>query len=148
MRALTCLFRQIPALKRRVARWLVAMAGLLAASLPGWSAAAGLGELTVQSALGQPLAARIEIIALRPKEFESLGIKVAGPDTYQQRGLPYPSPVRQIRAQARLREDGTAYVALSSSAPFNEPSIELLIDFSWPGGQLVQRYPLVLDLSR
>ena len=41
---------------------------LLGFAVPSFAMAAGLGRMTVQSALGQPLRAEIEVVALQPGE--------------------------------------------------------------------------------
>lgn len=108
--------------------------------------AAGLGELVVHSALGQPLDAKVEITGLRGKEFESLIVSSATPELFKQRGLNYTSIARNLRYTPVKREDGSAYLRIYSIDTINEPSVDLLIDFAWPGGRLLQKYSLVLDL--
>ena len=53
------------------------LAGALA--LPGHGLALGLGKLTVDSALGQPLSARIELTSVTREDLDSLRAKVADP---------------------------------------------------------------------
>jgi pilus assembly protein FimV len=108
--------------------------------------AAGLGELVVHSALGQPLEAKVEITGLRGKEFESLTVASATPELFKQRGLTYTAIARNLRYAPVKREDGSAYLKISSVQAINEPSVDLLIDFAWPGGRLLQKYSLLLDL--
>ena len=51
--------------------------------LPAAAFAAGLGKLTVLSALGQPLRAEIEIVSLQQNEAESLTARLASPETFR-----------------------------------------------------------------
>src|SRR5690349_25131162 len=55
--------------------------------LPLLASAAGLGRLTVTSALGQPLRAEIEIVSLQPGEADSLSVKLAPPEAFSQAGI-------------------------------------------------------------
>lgn len=110
--------------------------------------AAGLGPIVVHSALGQPLNAEIEITTLGPKEFESLRVSVATPELYKERGIAYQGLVRNIRLVPTKRENGSAYLKATTVAPLNEPLVDLLVDFAWPGGRLVQKYSLALDSPR
>ncbi len=114
----------------------------------GLAHAAGLGQLIVHSTLGQPLNGEIEITALGPKEFESLTVRVASVELYKERGIQYNSLARSIRLVPTTRPDGTAFLKVTSSGAFNEPSLDMLVDFAWPGGRLVQKYPLALDPAR
>ena len=55
--------------------------------LPGTGAALGLGKLTVNSALGQPLSAQIELTSAAKEELDSLAARVADPSLYRQNNL-------------------------------------------------------------
>ncbi|MBL8518618.1 MAG: hypothetical protein JNM76_16765 [Betaproteobacteria bacterium] len=116
------------------------------AALP--ASAAGLGPIVTHSALGQPLSAEIEITSLGPKEFESLTARIASPDLYKERGIAYHGLVRNIRLAPTRRENGSAFLKVSTVAPMNEPLVDLLVEFTWPGGRLVQKYALALDPPR
>lgn len=122
------------------------LCALLALSSP--IHAAGLGPIVIHSALGQPVNGEIEITTLGPKEFESLNVRVASPELYKERGIAYSGLVRNIRLVPTKRENGTAFLKVSTVGPINEPLVELLVDFAWPGGRLVQKYSIALDPAR
>ena len=107
--------------------------------------AAGLGGIDVRSSLGQALEAEVEIIALKPKEFEELQARIANVEEYKAANLVYASVVRQIRVSAARRAGGKAVLQLTSIAPINEPSLDLLVELTWPGGRLLQKYTILLD---
>ena len=50
----------------------VALGGVFLALSAMSANAAGLGKLSINSALGQPLSAEIELVSLQPGEFESI----------------------------------------------------------------------------
>lgn len=108
------------------------------------SQAAGLAGITVQSALGQPLAAEIQIVALQPDDFDLMQARIAGPEAYKAAKLPYVPVVRQLRLAAEHRGKGAVW-KLTSVAPINEPSLHVLVEFTWPGGRLLQKYSILLD---
>lgn len=110
--------------------------------------AAGLGPIVIHSGLGQPLNAEVEITTLGPKEFESLKVSVATPELYKERGITYQSLVRNVRLVPTKRENGSAFLKVTTVGPLNEPLVDLLVDFAWPGGRLVQKYSLALDPPR
>ena len=112
------------------------------------SPAAGLAGINVQSALGQPLAAEIEIVALKPKEFEALQARIASPEAYKAANLVYVPVLTQLRVVPERREGGGAFLRLTSSAPVNEPSLNVLVEFTWPNGRLVQKYSILLDPAK
>ena len=65
--------------KRTITTTLLALVGL--ALVPSGALAAGLGRLAVQSGLGQPLRAEIEIVNLQRGEAETLSTRIGTPET-------------------------------------------------------------------
>ena len=123
----------------------VVAAGCIA--LPVWAQAAGLSAINVKSALGQPFSAEIDITGLPTEEFEFELAKgtLASPEKYQEAKLAYPAFIRLIRVTTEKRSDGKPYLKLVSSAPINEPALNLLVDFNWRGGRILQKYSILLD---
>lgn len=107
--------------------------------------AVGLGALTIQSALGQPLSAEIEVSALQADEFARVLARIASPEEYQAAKLVYAPLLRQLRIAAERRKDGRTFLKITSFAPINEPTLDLLVDFNWRGGRLLQKYSVLLD---
>ena len=114
--------------------------------LPVTAEAAGLGRIKVESALGQPFAATIDITALQVDEFPQVLARVANAETYEEAKVAYPSIVRQIRVSAERLSDGKPVLKLTSSVPINEPTLDLLVEFSWGNGRVMQKYSVLLDL--
>lgn len=106
--------------------------------------AAGLGRLTVQSALGQPLRAEVEVTSLSAQEAQSLGARLASPEAFAQAGLQYSAALNGIRLLIEPR-DGRTFIRVSSSQPVNEPFVDLLIELTWSGGKLLREYTFLLD---
>lgn len=121
----------------------LAVAALLLA--PWLAQAAGLGGLQVQSSLGQPLAAEIDLVAVRPGEVDSLNVRLATPDAYQQANLQYNAGLTGIRLSLEKRASGQYFIKVAGSRSINEPFIDLLIELTWSGGKLVREYTALLD---
>ena len=123
-------------------------ARLLAAALLLWlplhGLGAGLGKLTVLSALGQPLSAEIEIASLQPGEEDSLVARFATPDAYRQAGIELNPAVLGVRFSIE-RRSGRHVIRLASNAPINEPFLNVLVELSWNTGRLVREYTFLLD---
>jgi pilus assembly protein FimV len=126
-----------------------AVTGALVGSCLGMFAAgahaAGLGRLTINSTLGQPLNAEIEIVSLQPGEFEALTARVASVEAYQAARIEYQSVLRQLRFTIDRRAGGQPVLRITSSVPVNEPFVDLLVDMTWPTGRLQREYPILLD---
>ncbi|MDX2217843.1 MAG: FimV/HubP family polar landmark protein [Burkholderiales bacterium] len=118
---------------------------LVSAAWSGALHAAGLGKLSVTSALGQPLQAEIELVSLQPGEFESLNARVASPDAYREARIEYSSALRQIRFTPERRANGTPILKVTTVGPINEPFLDVLVELTWPAGKLLREYPILLD---
>ncbi len=113
--------------------------------LPRYADAAGLGRLTVQSALGQPLQAEVEITSLTPEESASLSASLAPPEAFRQAGLEYNPALTGLNFRIDRRSDGRAVVRISSSRPINEPFVDLLVELNWASGKFAREYTFLLD---
>ena len=125
-----------------VARWLAAVLLVIA---PYAADAAGLGRLTVQSSLGQPFRAEIDVIAVQKDELASLSARLAPPSAYQQAGLQYNNVVGGIALRIDQRPNGQPYIRLSTERPVNEFVVDVLIDLSWASGRIMREYRVLLD---
>ena len=92
--------------------------------------AAGLGRLTVQSALGQPLRAEVEITSLSKEEANALSVKLATAEAFKQAGLEYNAALTSLRFAVDRRADGRSFVKITSVAPLNEPFVDLLLELN------------------
>lgn len=122
-----------------------ALAVALLLLAPWLAQAAGLGRLTVQSSIGQPLSAEIDLVAVRGDEASSLNARVASPDAYQQANLQYNSGITGIKLSIERRANGQSFIKVTGNRPVNEPFVDLLIELSWSGGKLMREYTALLD---
>jgi pilus assembly protein FimV len=120
------------------------VAGLLLA-VPAGAWAAGLGKLTILSALGQPLNAEVELVSVQKDELGSLNARLGSPDAYRQANIQFNSALTGARATVERRAGGQPYIKVVSSRPVNEPFIDLLIELSWNAGRLVREYTALID---
>lgn len=115
------------------------------AFLPLAAQAAGLGKITVHSALGQPLRAELEVTANRD-ETPSLVAKVANADAFRLAGIEYAPALATLRFSREIKErGGRRFIELTSDRPLNEPFIDMLVELSWSSGRLVREYTFLLD---
>lgn len=119
-------------------------AGLLALS-PMSADAAGLGKLTVTSALGQPLRAEIELVAVQPDELDSLSARLASPAAFQEAKIERAGSLLGITFTVEQKKDGKPVLKLSTLQPINEPFLDMLIELNWAAGKLLREYAVLLD---
>ena len=130
-------------------RWhLGALASVVAllASLASLDAQAlALGRVTVQSALGEPLRAEIDIAEITADEAASLRASVGSAAAFKAAGLEYTPAVIGVQVTLQKRPDGRSYLRLSSSRPVAEPFVDLVLEASWSSGRVVRDYALLFD---
>ena len=106
--------------------------------------AAGLGRLTVQSALGQPLRAEVEVTSVSPDEAESLKARIASPEAFSRVGLQYKEALAGVRMDVENR-GGRYFIKVTSSRPINDPFVDLVVELSWASGTFSREYTFLLD---
>src|SRR5438309_2529110 len=106
--------------------------------------AAGLGQLSVISPLGQPLNAEIEIVSLQPGEEEGLVARLAPPDAFRAAGIDF-NPALATARFAIERRGGRPLLRVRTTQPVNDPFLEILVELQWTTGRLVREYTVLLD---
>ncbi|MDI1272713.1 FimV/HubP family polar landmark protein [Polaromonas sp.] len=107
--------------------------------------ALGLGRVIVQSALGEPLRAEIEIVEISADEAASLRASVANADAFKAAGLEYTAAVANVQISLQRRTDGRSYLRLSSDRPVSEPFVDLILEARWASGRIVRDYTMLFD---
>jgi pilus assembly protein FimV len=122
----------------------IALAATLAFS-PTLANAAGLGRITVLSALGQPLKAELEITANKD-ELSSLSARLASAEAFRIAGIEYVTALTSVHFSRDIKErNGKRFLEITSDRPVNEPFIDMLIELNWSSGRLVREYTFLLD---
>ena len=106
--------------------------------------AAGLGKLTVLSALGQPLRAEIELTAVSPEEASELVAKLASTDAFRAANIDFNPALLSLRFEVEAR-GSRQFIRITSAQPINEPFVDMLLELTWTNGRLVREYTFLLD---
>ncbi|MCG6540140.1 peptigoglycan-binding protein LysM [Pseudomonas sp. KSR10] len=107
--------------------------------------ALGLGEVTLKSALNQPLVAEIELLdakTLAPGEVVPV---LASAEDFNRAGVDRQYFLTDLTFTPVLRPDGKSIIRVSSTKPVREPYLNFLIEVLWPSGRLLREYTLLLD---
>jgi pilus assembly protein FimV len=107
--------------------------------------AAGLGRLTVQSGLGQPLKAELEVTAVGRDEMPTLQVKLAPPAAFRAANLEFNPALSNLRFALERRADGNYFVRINSPQPVNEPYLDLMVELTWSTGRVIREYTVLLD---
>lgn len=118
---------------------------LCLALVPLFGFAAGLGKLNVNSSLGEPLKAEIELLSVTPEELASLSAAVAPEEAYAIQGIPRLGIHSDIKVELSKKEDGSHVLKLHTHLPVSDPYLDMLIQVDWSSGRLLREYTILLD---
>ena len=107
--------------------------------------AAGLGKLKLNSALGQPLNAEIDIVTTNSDEVSSLKANIASREAFAQAGIHYEPNFPTFKTSIELRTNGNPYIKLASPQAINDPFLNILVELNWDSGLILREYAVLLD---
>jgi pilus assembly protein FimV len=120
---------------------------LIAATLlaPTAALALGLGEIRLKSALNEPLAAEIDLVAATPEELAALKAELASNEVFERYGLDRPAYLSSIEFRVGRGQDGRSVLLVRSRDAISEPFVSFLVDVNWARGRLLREYTVLLD---
>ena len=118
---------------------------MMALTMPGASHALGLGDIHVDSALNERLAAEIDIVGASALELNELRAAVANRETFLRYGADRPAFLSSTTFKVIQDSQGRPVLAVRSTESFTEPLVNLLVDLHWRNNELVREYTLLLD---
>lgn len=105
----------------------------------------GLGEMTVKSSLDQPFLAEIELIDVGSAPLMGIRVGVADPENFEQIGMDRAAVLSLLHFKIEKNEHGKFIVLVQSVERMTEPYMEVVVDLTWPHGQLYKAYTVLLD---
>ena len=115
------------------------------ALMPFSGFAAGLGRLNVDSALGEPFKAEIELLDVSPDELSTLVAAIASEEAYAEQGIMRLGIHSNIKVEVAKNAAGEPVLKLRSSQVISDPYLDMLIQVDWASGRLQREYTILLD---
>ncbi|MBI3771387.1 MAG: FimV family protein [Gammaproteobacteria bacterium] len=113
--------------------------------VPAGAYALGMGDISVQSALNEPLKAEIKLLATTPAELEGLTVQLATNAAFEKLGVERTPALANIVFEVIKQGRGAPYVKLSSNRAIREPFLDFVVTVNWANGQMLREYTLLLD---
>lgn len=118
---------------------------LLALALGSTQAAAmELGQIQVKSALGQPLLAEIPVNTSSPAELQNLTAQLASAADAAQAGVAA-GPTVPLQFAVIEGANGHKIIRITSTAPVNDPYLDLLVEVNNDAGKSLREFTILLD---
>lgn len=118
---------------------------LLGACFTGFVHALGLGEVTVKSALNQPLNAQIELVNTAGLTIDEILPGLATREEFQKANVDRVYFLSDLRFEVITGSNGKAIIVLTSKKPVREPFLNFIVELIWPSGRLLREYALLID---
>jgi len=122
----------------------LSLAVFIAGAYPAVSSALGLGDIESSSHLNQPLRARIELLSSAPADASQIQVRLAPPDVFNRVGVARPDFLASLHFTPTV-QGGKPVILVTSDSPIQEPFVNFLLEVSWPQGQLLKEYTVMLD---
>lgn len=111
----------------------------------GVAHALGLGEISVKSALNEPLVAEIELLETRGLTAEEIRSQLASAADFSRSGVERPFFLTNLKFTPVVRADGKSFVRVTSNQAVREPFLNFLLEVYWKDGRVLKEYTLLLD---
>lgn len=113
--------------------------------LAGQASALGVGDITLHSALNQPLDADIELFDVGDLGADEIEVRLAGADVFAAAGVERLQILNELRFSLVLQGRGGNRIHVSSSRPVQEPYLNFLVEVARPNGRIVREFTVLLD---
>ena len=110
----------------------------------GMAPALGLGDISLHSALNQPLEADIELIQANDLTADEVRVRLASSEDFERSGVDRFMFLNDLRFSPIMR-NGKQLIRVVSSKPVREPYLNFIVELSRPGGNLLREYTLLID---
>ena len=106
--------------------------------------ALGLGEISLHSALNQPLDAQIELLEVGDLDNSEVKVSLASADAFERAGVDRFIFLNDLRFSPVIRGSGS-HIRVVSNKPVLEPYLNFIVEVARPNGKLLREYTLLLD---
>lgn len=113
--------------------------------LAGQASALGVGDITLHSALNQPLDADIELLDVGDLGADEIKVRLAAADVFAAAGVERLQFLNELRFSTVLHGRGGDRIHVSSNRPVQEPYLNFLVEVARPNGRIVREFAVLLD---
>lgn len=110
----------------------------------GMVSALGMGEITLHSALNQPLDAEIELLDVGSLSADQIRIALAPAEAFDAAGIERLAFLQDLRFAPLIQGDNSR-IRVVSSNPVREPYLNFLVQISRANSRILREYTVLLD---
>jgi len=109
------------------------------------SHALGLGELTLESFLNEPLKAHVDLLNTDGLHADQIRIRLATREDFERMGVDRAYFLTSITFEVTQDDNGHPVIVMSSDDPVLEPYLDFIVEARWPSGRLLREYTVLVD---
>jgi pilus assembly protein FimV len=128
-----------------MARKLAAVVFSMGCLQAGSVMALGLGELTLESFLNEPLRAKVDLLDVGGLHEDQIRIRLATREDFDRLGVDRAYFLTSLKFDVSLDDNGKASIRVSSEEPVLEPYLDFIVEARWPSGRLLREYTVLVD---
>jgi pilus assembly protein FimV len=107
--------------------------------------ALGLGELTLESFLNEPLRAKVDLLDVGGLHEDQIRIRLATREDFDRLGVDRAYFLTSLKFDVSIDDSGKASIRVSSEEPVLEPYLDFIVEARWPSGRLLREYTVLVD---
>jgi pilus assembly protein FimV len=107
--------------------------------------ALGLGDLTLDSFLNEPLKAQVNLLNTGSLHQDQIRIRLATKDDFEKMGVDRAYFLTSISFEVQLDGSGRGQILITSDDPVLEPYLDFIVEARWPSGRLLREYTVLID---
>ena len=107
--------------------------------------ALGLGEISLDSYLNEPLKAQVDLLNIGGLHEDQIRIRLATSEDFKRMGVDRAYFLTSISFEVEIDDNGRARILISSEDPVLEPYLDFILEARWPSGRLLREYTVLVD---
>jgi len=107
--------------------------------------ALGLGNMTMNSALNQPLDAEIELLSVQSGDLGNLSVRIGTDEDFGRVGVVREFFYTEFKFVVAKKPNGDHYIQVSSTKPIVEPFLDFVVEARWARGRILREFTVLVD---
>jgi pilus assembly protein FimV len=105
----------------------------------------GLGELTLNSFLNEPLRAEVDLLNTHGLHPDQIRIRLATSEDFDRMGVDRAYFLTSLKFAVEVDDSGRGQITVTSQDPVLEPYLDFIVEARWPSGRLLREYTVLVD---
>ncbi len=129
-------------------RTILKMLMLLGSLVASQAYALGLGNITLNSHLNEPLSARIQLVSTGEVSPNEVLVNLAPQEDFDKAMVDRSYELNSLVFQLDVSDSKNPALIVTTPSPIREPSLDFIVELRSPSGRVLREYTLLLDIAQ